>query len=542
MKKALFYLFLFAIPQLLSAQVYTGDIILADQAAVDYFNIDYPGITYVDGTLTIGVNAYNQNIIEDLSSLNNITGAVTLEIYNCSNFNNWVPTQIQNLTLRYANINPLDNNYDGLPAFTSGLTTLDSLETLIYYYQSVQAIENPVHLFENLLSVNYLNISSSLHISLNTLSVVNEMIYDISGGGKVEFPVLSSLDTLICNGNPNPQDFFTPYLPACSHVNNISIHDPYCYDGLQGLASLTSVGNLYILSAFSISGLSGLVTADTIDIKIEQLNGLYSLQSTGSLDIEFNVPWNQAPVQNLIALNSLQTVNSLFIRGEIAGIEGINNLQINEYLHLEGEGISYCSYPSICVFIENHNPEDYYISENNGFGCSSAEEITASCDPSVSSIFGELFFDTNCNGTFDQNEFNIPPSYIQLETSGEIFYSTEQFMAVTPPLTEATFNSVGLPDYLTPINPITITTAESGALNPLLIIPVCAAYDFSDLQISVLQTGNLSPGFQSYWKVQVTNQGTNTVDFIPSYTINTTEFVASINSFSGSLNDYTITI
>jgi hypothetical protein len=418
---------------------------------------------------------------------------------------------------------------------------LDSLETLIYYYQSVQAIENPVHLFENLLSVNYLNISSSLHISLNTLSVVNEMIYDISGGGKVEFPVLSSLDTLICNGNPNPQDFFTPYLPACSHVNNISIHDPYCYDGLQGLASLTSVGNLYILSAFSISGLSGLVTADTIDIKIEQLNGLYSLQSAGSLDIEFNVPWNQAPVQNLIALNSLQTVNSLFIRGEIAGIEGINNLQINEYLHLEGEGISYCSYPSICVFIENHNPEDYYISENNGFGCSSAEEITASCDPSVSSIFGELFFDTNCNGTFDQNEFNIPPSYIQLETSGEIFYSTEQFMAVTPPLTEATFNSVGLPDYLTPINPITITTAESGALNPLLIIPVCAAYDFSDLQISVLQTGNLSPGFQSYWKVQVTNQGTNTVDFIPSYTINTTEFVASINSFSGSLNDYTIT-
>jgi hypothetical protein len=265
------------------------------------------------------------------------------------------------------------------------------------------------------------------------------------------------------------------------------------------------------------------------------------LQNAGKLDLEFAVGWNEPLVLDLAALNSLNTVDSLFISGTISGINGINFLQINDYLHLAGQDISFCSYPSICNFIATHGPEDYFLGENHAIGCSTVEEIEVLCDPSVSHISGEIFFDTNCDGVYDPGEFTISPSYGQLDTSGEIMYNVDQFLVLTEPSSTVTISTANMPEYYAAIDPIEITTAGLGDLNPYLYIPVCAAFDFSDLQISVLQFGNLSPGFPSYWKVLVTNQGTTTVDFIPSYTINTTEFVASINPYNGSLNDYTIT-
>lgn len=523
------------------SQVYVGDITLEDQTAVNNFNTNYPGITYIEGSLIIGTNVYEQNIINDLSNLSSITGAENLQIFNCTNFNNWVPTQIQNLTLRFADINTNDVDYSGLPSFTSGLISLDTLVSLIYNSESTGAGNIPFGIFENLVSVGYLEIASSLDINIDNLNEVNELIYDISGGGRILLPALSILNALTCNGNPNPQDYFTPILPACSHIDNIAIHDPFCIDGLQGLSSLTSVGSLYILNAYSIIGLSNLVTADVIDIQVKQLNGLYSLQHAGKLDIMFSVDWNQSPIQNLIALNSLQSVDSLMISGEIAGIEGVNNVLINEYLHLDGLGISYCNYPSICNFIANHDPEDYFFGPNNGMGCSSAEEIEALCDPSVSSVFGEIFFDSNCNGTLDPNEFNVSPSYVQLDSSGEIFYNTDQFLAVTTPSTETSFSIVNLPDYYQASAPFTVTTAASGALNPFLAIPVCAAYDFNDIQTSFLSAINIVPGFTSVWRVQFTNLGSTTIDFIPTLTINTPEFVDEAFSQQGSYDGNTIT-
>jgi hypothetical protein len=523
------------------SQVYVGDISLSTQEEVDNFSTNYPGITYVDGSLVIGTPEYNENYIDDISSLSSLSGAETLKIFNCTNFNNWVPSTIQNLTIEYAVIDPLDNSFLGLPSFTSNIANLDSLDISIYQNLDLSWDLAEVSAFSSLQNAYYVKINSGVHFTIENLVEVNQLIYYNYGGGRVELSSLSSLDTLITYGDANPQDYSTPYLPETSHINTILNYDLFCYDGLQGLSSLTSVGHLFISRAFNISGLSNLITAEVIDIRIEQLNGLYSLQNADKLDIEFAVGWNEPLVQDLAALNSLTTVDSLFISGSISGINGINFLQINDYMHLAGQDISFCSYPSICSFIANHGPEDYFLGENHAIGCSTVEEIEALCDPSNSYISGEIFFDINCDGVYDPGEFTISPGYAQLDTSGEIMYNVDQFLVLTEASSSVIISTANMLDYYAPINPIEITTAELGNLNPYLFIPVCAAYDFSDLQVSVLQSGNLSPGFGSDWNVQVTNQGTTTVDFIPNYTINTTEFVFSINPYWGNLNDYTIT-
>jgi hypothetical protein len=541
MKKALFYLLLLFSSHVISAQVYIGDIFLENQEAVNNFSTNYPGITYVDGSLIIGTPDYNENQIDDISSLNSLTGAKTLKLLNCTNFNNWTPSTIQNLTIQDALIDSFDSTFSGFPSFTSNITSLDSLDISIFQNIELNWDLANFSAFSNLLTAYYIKINSGVHLTFENLAEVNELIYFNTGGGRVEMSSLLSLDTLITYGNANPQDFSTPYLPETTHINTILNYDLFCYDGLQGLSSLTSVGYLFISHAFDISGLSNLVTAETIDIRIRLLNGLHSLQNAGKLDLEFAVGWNEPLVLDLAALNSLNTVDSLFISGTISGINGINFLQINDYLHLAGQDISFCSYPSICNFIATHGPEDYFLGENHAIGCSTVEEIEVLCDPSVSHISGEIFFDTNCDGVYDPGEFTISPSYGQLDTSGEIMYNVDQFLVLTEPSSTVTISTANMPEYYAAIDPIEITTAGLGDLNPYLYIPVCAAFDFSDLQISVLQFGNLSPGFPSYWKVLVTNQGTTTVDFIPSYTINTTEFVASINPYNGSLNDYTIT-
>ncbi|MFN6379600.1 MAG: T9SS type A sorting domain-containing protein [Flavobacteriales bacterium] len=541
MKKALFYLLLLFSSHVISAQVYIGDIILENQEAVDNFSINYPGVTYVDGSLIIGTPDYNENHIDDISSLNSLTGAETLKIFNCTNFNNWVPSQVQNLTLQYAFVTSTENGFSGIPSFTSNFSQLDSLYIFISAIGFVDWETPSTHIFESLTTVNYINLASLWPITISNLTEVNHLVYDSGGDSPITLPLVSALNKLECFGSLNAPPFVTPDLPSCHHINVVKIFDAYCVDGLVGLSSLTSVDTLFVGGANSISGLSNLVTANRIDMRLRSFNGLYSLQNVGTLDLTF-IPFSFTPaIDNLEPLSSLQSVDSLILEGNFTSINGINFLQINDYLHLAGQDISFCSYPSICNFIANHGPEDYFIGENHAIGCSTIDEIESLCDPSISHISGEIFFDTNCDGVYDPGEFTILPSYAQLDTSGEIMYNVDQFLVLTEPSSTVTISTANMPEYYAAINPIEITTAEPGNLNPYLFIPVCAAYDFSDLQISVLQTGNLSPGFQSYWKVQVTNQGTTTVDFIPSYTINTTEFVASINSFSGSLNDYTIT-
>ena len=544
--KKLFTLFIFCLFTFISqAQTFVGDITLTTQEEVDNFSTNYPGITYVEGTLTVG-ELFDFEIISDLSGLIQLTGARDLLLQEGFSFSGWIPTNVENLTIDSYGINVIDSGGTlELETFTSELTNLNNL------YLRFEAIENAefgVTLFENLVSVDSLTIDLvASPVTFPSLETINHFTYwpssiDGTNGGYIQMPEVTSLNTLMIQSGGLATNNSTPNFPNLNHIEYCAVNNLDVLDGFVGLASLTSIGTFETQNSYlftSLEGLANIQTANVLSLwgyygEPNESIGLESLQSVRRLRMGtfFDV--------NLLTLTNLQVVDTLeiFSSEGLNSLAGIENLTINNYLRLSGTNLSICNVPSVCNFISTHTPEDYFIDINNPTGCSSAEEIIASCSPDDAFVFGNVYFDSNCNGSFDSNEFSISPTYIQPVAGADLFLGLESFLLTAPPQTDLTIEVGGLPSYYAAGAPVNLTTPPFGGNVINQNIAVCPTFDFNDLQISILQFGNLSPGFISLWKLKVDNLGTSTIDFIPSLTFNTPEFIASVNALGGTfMND-----
>ncbi len=523
------------------SQTYVGDITLSTQDEVDNFSTSYPGITYVDGNLIVLAT----EPISDLSGLSQLSGARDLEIW-ASGLQGWIPTNVENLTIDSYGINAIDSGgILGLEAFTSELANLNNL------YLRFEAIENAefgVTLFENLVSVDSLTIDLvASPVTFPSLETINHFTYwpssiDGTNAGYIQMPEVTSLNTLIIQSGGAATNNSTPNFPNLNHIEYCAINSLDVLDGFAGLASLTSIGTFETQNSYlftSLEGLANIQTADVLSLwgyygEPNESIGLESLQNVRRLRMGTLID------VNLLTLTNLQVVDTLeiFSSEGLNSLAGIENLTINNYLRLSGTNLSICNVPSVCNFLSTHTPEDYFIDINNPFGCSTAEEIIASCgDPANSTIFGSIYFDSNCNGLVDNNEFTISPSYVTVTPANAVLIGQSSFLTNITPQTTITLSATNLPSQYVIATPLTLTTPEFGGVISNQNILVCPAFDFNDLRISILQLGNISPGFSSSWILQVDNLGSTNVDFVPSFTFNSTEFIASVNALQGSFEN-----
>ncbi|MFN6379601.1 MAG: T9SS type A sorting domain-containing protein [Flavobacteriales bacterium] len=539
--KKLFTLFILCLLAFVSqAQTYVGDITLSTQEEVDNFSTNYPGITYVEGNLI--VTSVELGGITDLSGLNQLTGAEHLELSSIAGFNGWSPTNIDSLVIYSADAGYIEPENFALEEFTSQIQALDYLEIFVIQNSFNFPAPTDLTLFENLTSVSSMEVQCLIPTTFPSLQTIGSLNFLSYQSAEVHMPNVISLNTLTTDGWFESAPIATPTFTLLQHINYVNIRftsvEP---SGLSGLSSLTSIVIFESDDSMFMDyvGLSNVITAESIEIEGlgtsgEPILGFESLEYAGILSIvssEFN---------DLQGFSNLQEVDSLIIFSVNGNsLEGIENLVINDYLVLSATGLSFCSVPSICNFISSNTIEAYFIDPANEFGCASDNEILASCgDPANSTIFGSIYFDSNCNGLIDDNEFTISPSYITVTPPNTTLIGLSSFLTNVAPQTTITLSAANLPSQYVVGTPISITTPEFGGTINNQNILVCPAFDFNDLRISILQFGNLGPGFTSLWKLQVYNLGTSTIDFIPSITFNTPEFIASVNALGGAfMND-----
>jgi hypothetical protein len=546
------------------AQTYVGDISLNTQEDIDNFSTNYPGITYVEGILSI--TSMNLGGITNLSGLNQLTGARDL-IFNWilqdppTEPIGWAPSTGENFSIYLESQLPSTSHALALSELTSGFSNLNSINL------SVVSIDQPTNwvLFENLISVDSLFYSMSAfdtEVTIPSLMHINYMNYqNISNiTSALHLPNVITLNTILCE-NQDPNGFAalnsTPIFSSLLHIEHFSAFEVDVIDGFSGLSSLTSIGTFRTLYAESVNNLIGLTnihTANVIDVgSLGQFNpqpliGLESLETVGRLSLAFgNLEGDLSALSNLQSVDSLMLgypIGNFALPGPagLTSLQGIENVTINNYLSLVGQDLSFCSVPSVCNFISSHGPEDYFIDVNNPFGCSSDVEVLSACgDPGNSTVFGSIYFDSNCNGLIDDNEFTISPSYLEVSPASDIFLGQSNFYVSAAPQTTINLNATNLPNQYAVSTPVTITTSQFGGTVTNQNVLVCPAFDFNDLQVSILQFEFLGPGFTSIWKLQVNNNGTTELEFNPEVVINSPELVLLVQPLEGSFSNNTIT-
>ena len=530
------------------AQVYVGDITLATQEEVDNFSTNFPGITYVEGTLLIG--PYNEegfvNPILNLYGLSQLTGATNIRFEIGLGFTGWAPTTALNVSITSYGQQFISNGGEiQLEEFTSGFTELNKL---FIRFEAIQNPEISKTIFENLTSVDSLTIhdlgSPVIFPNLNTINYLfySSVANDDINQSLVEMPSVNSLHTLISNNTGSFVTISTPLFSQLEHLEIFQVYSSDILDGFIGLSSLNSIGTFQTITTYlsrPLEGFSNIRTADAITVSAlydEDIafSGLESLESVGNLSFW---GWFNGSLHNL---SNLQTIGSLEIYSSegLTSLEGLENVTITDFLTISGSDLSVCNIPSICNFLSSHGPESYIIDTFNPMGCSTDEEILASCgDPSNSAIYGRIYFDSNCNGVVDNNEFSLSPYYVQAIPPQDTFHGLENFYISVSPQTNVTIAASNLPDQYEQGLPISLITPQYGGNVYNQNILVCPAFDFTDLQISIVHNGNLSPGFSSSWKIQVLNVGTTTIEYTTNLTFNSLEFISFIDPLEGILND-----
>jgi uncharacterized repeat protein (TIGR01451 family) len=507
------------------------------------------------------LNIFPLSPITNLSGLSQLTGARDLEVWE-SGLLGWTPTQGENLGIYFSNFE-IDPNFFTLQEFTSGYTTLNYIDFANWIYEATPGFT----FFDNLTSVDTLRYdasSTNFEATIPNLTQVNYIYYSNNGSltTPLYLPNLTNLNSLysedICECGPTP--YSTPIFSSLNHIDFVQVFQLEVIDGFIGLSSLTSIGTFDMREMHNANSLEGLANIQTADIlNIDSYNyenpqpfiGLESLQSVGRL----RITWSSFS-GDLSTLSNLQTVDSLMLGFPIGNfplegptgltsLQGIENVTINNYLSIIGQDLSFCSVPSVCNFISSHGPEDYYIDVSNPLGCSSVEEIIALCSPNEVTILGSVFFDLDCNGNFDLNEFALSPSTLEAIPSADIFLGLENYVINAAPNSSITLSAGGLPPYYTPASSINITTPPFGGNIINQNIGVCAAFPFQDIQASLLSYSNLVPGFGANLILQVQNFGSTTSQIIPTMVLNTDQFIENFNvvdsQFAGTIAGNTIT-
>ena len=356
-----------------------GGITFTTQTSIDNFSVDYPGCTYITGSVIISGSG-----ITNLNGLSQITRIG--ETY---------PNGLYIINTNLTNLQGLNN----LTAVDGGLKiennpmliNLTGLESITRLYNGTEIRNNPN--LVNLLGLN--NVTQSNYFikiisnsSLQSLTGLNNILtigYDSSNGycnttanllinsngNLLNINALQNLQRvcghLYIESNTLLQDIYLPNLQLVGQSIGISWNN--AITNLNNLSNLTYVGNgltiRYNSNLTSISGLSSIT--------------YFSIYSA------INLSGNK--LTNLNGLGWAQNVENIFIEDEdyIVSLQGLNNIQhVNGTFAITG-----------CNLLQNLNNLSTLTSVGSLYFDSNPQLISLNGLQSLSAINGNFYFKRN---------------------------------------------------------------------------------------------------------------------------------------------------
>ncbi|HNW73901.1 MAG TPA: T9SS type A sorting domain-containing protein [Bacteroidales bacterium] len=307
------------------------------QGQIDSFQINYPGCTRVQGSISImGNDIYN---LEGLNVVTFVGGE--LWIFNNENLNDF--NGLNALNYIGSDLSILQND---------NLTSLNGLNNLISVGGDLEILNNDI--LSTLMGLNVLNyVGGDLSLSQNnSLTNMNGLSSLQSVGGSIEVSNNNALKTLTG-------------LNGLRTINNsLNIRWNPLLNDLTGLSALKTVGG-----TLEINGNNSMVS----------LSGISILQSIGgSLLIKQN------PV--LTVLTALKTLKSIgynliitdnALLPSLNGIDNINSASISGLFIYNNFSLTECEVNSICEYLLN--PNGIIDIHDNDVGCNSQSEIAEAC-------------------------------------------------------------------------------------------------------------------------------------------------------------------
>lgn len=361
-----------------------GDVTFETQNELDYFLIQYPNCTQLNGNLTL-TRLQNNEDFSSLSNITEITGWLNISYIDHTNL-----IGLENLTTvaKGLDISDCDNllNLQGLNGLTALGTSPDTYLGLhIMRNNSLQNLAGleglttlngdiDVVISDNsaLTSLEGLNNLTSLITPPNTFGTYSRMFNIINNESLTSLDGLNSLETLVVN-------FRLEDLPALADVSALSnltsiTGDVYFQEcdaltSFSGLESLTSinVGSLFIRYNDALQNLNGFNNLQTVSkIEVSNNTSLNSIQGLGGLTLvgdisiigntnlpsldglqglsSFNYGWFQNNI-SLTSIEGLQNITTAYSavftdNVNLTSIEGLNNLQAVFQIYFENNTIT----------------------------------------------------------------------------------------------------------------------------------------------------------------------------------------------------------
>jgi hypothetical protein len=376
---ALFWISLIGFAQCPITEVY-----LETQADIDNFAANYPRCSILTNTIWIG--ARNSNIT-NLNGLASITSAQKMsilgtQINDFSGLSNlvhltelllWFNSNIQNLDglTSLESIGHLEVFVNPSIVDLSGMDSIDTIEEIFLFSNQVLA---DISHFSFLETINILSINNNAISSLAGLENLHTVYEDllISNESLENFNELSGIQAI----GGSLKITSTPLLNDVTAFSNIG-----------------SLRELYVVNCPSLSSFSGLENIQSISgrLRIGSNNSLIdmsdfrNLNSIGDIDILEN-----DSLESLSGLENLQSVSNRFFIGNnmsLTSIEAISDLStsdVNEVVLVNNASLAVCNNLFVCTVMTE--PSVLKTIFNNDLGCSSRQEVSASCILSISDI------------------------------------------------------------------------------------------------------------------------------------------------------------
>ena len=539
MKKFLFFLFVAALTGTIQSQVCVID--LSTQTAVDQFIIDNPTCTIIDGDVSLGYGNVDplqnvdglQNITEitgmlsvfgsngsDLQGLSNLTAVNFLDVRGELTSNQLSAlSNIQNVSSVYIGANFIED----LHAFDS-ITSLDEL--MIDFQPGIVQLPPPsfYDVFPNLTTV-----SNGLSIGSNYDSANGDAVCDTLTG----FNALTSVGSL----SIGPDDNYVFNTTSFDGFHNIQTITNTFFIGLWYLTDVVGFENLQSVEDIQ-------VWSWTCDCNLPDFESLTSLTTS----MLFCYAWSSPDFPNLTSVNGDFSLNGYV---DEVGCSALENVEGNFYFSISSStgltptmqlqsldsvggdfSVQYSNLDNLNflsgldyvggIFQISQNPnlatcDIWYLCENlpidptsiiifgNSPGCNSVDEVLASCGDTYAE--GEVFYDLDCNGVFDNADFYENNPVIVNEQNIPVS-SSDYFGHYFVPLQDnstTTLSVIGLPGFS--MVPQTITTTATTTTYNNVHFGLCPQADLHNVSVSQYLSAPFSPGFGRYQYFEITNLG-----------------------------------
>lgn len=496
-----------------------GNVTFSNQAQIDNFLTTYPNCTQINGTVTL--DPANGALISNLNGLRNVTRIM----------GGFRITQHNSLV---RNLNGLENlTYVGGSIYINDtwISNISGIRNLTYVGGSLEIASNGINDFSPLNNITHIGGSLTLSndyqycsysgLALRVTNIPGDLNYWLVTNNDHDLRPLSQLRSVGGNAAISVDNLTSlsglDGLQTVGGTLNLTLTTQI--PNLEPLASLTSLGGL----SFSGYGNTN-VTSLSVFSQITSLNqGLYisgaaglvsltGLENLGSVTGQLHITGNS----NLTSINNLSGLS----------LSGVTELKINNNTNLV-----LCNEVNVCNYLMGGGTYDIY---SNGQGCNDFNQFLESCNLRWKNLIkGNIRIDYNANGCAP-DDLPMPQAVVRVTGPGSVYYtfanSSGDYRMFVPQ-----GNYIVNPQY-TPNN-FNFTTLSTNAIFPGVgaqqTIDFCAVPNqiVNDVKIDFFPQNVARPGFDVYYRIKYTNNGTT----IMSGTVNFTFDAGKMNFINSTL-------